>query len=144
MPQETEIKFYEIKTPEQIAQEWLDASARTATNKQFDAHFNLISKKVRVSGVPGYESISYDDWARQSKQEFKDNVLKSVSYKGLLISANNEKQIMFKTLESIMTNNGADRSHGVEILLEKEEDGVWRVIQERVMTTDETKHFGLI
>jgi hypothetical protein len=144
MPQETEIKFYEIKTPEQIAQEWLDASARTATNKQFDAHFDLISKKVRVSGVPGYESISYDDWARQSKQEFKDNVLKSVSYKGLLISANNEKQIMFKTLESIMTNNGADRSHGVEILLEKEEDGVWRVIQERVMTTDETKHFGLI
>jgi hypothetical protein len=132
------------KTPAIIAQEWLDASALTATNKQFDAHFNLISKRVRVTGVPGYESISYDDWARQSEQEFKDDVLKSVSYKGLLVSANNEKQVMFKTLELIFSNDGSDRSHGVEILIEKEEDGVWRVIQERVMTHDETSHHGLI
>jgi len=144
MSQGKEIKFYDLREPEVIAQEWLDASALTATNKQFDEHFNLISKKVRVTGVPGYESISYDDWARQSEQEFKDNVLKSVSYSGLLMSAHNEKQIMFKTLESIFANDGSDRSHGVEILLEKEEDGVWRVIQERVMTHDETSHHGLI
>ncbi len=144
MSQEKEIKFYDGRSPEVIAQDWLDASALTATNKDFDAHFNLISKKVRVTGVPGYDSISYDDWARQSKQEFKDNVLKSVSYKGLLMSANNEKQIMFKTLESIFANDGSDRSHGVEILIEKEEDDVWRVIQERVMTHDEASHHGLI
>jgi len=137
-----EIKFH--KTPEQIAQAWLNASADTATNKQFDAHFNLISKKVRVTGVPGYESISYDDWARQSEQEFKDDVLKSVEYDGLKLTANNDTQIMFKTVESIFANDGSNRKHGVEILLEKEEDDVWRVIQERVMTDDETRHAGLI
>lgn len=144
MSQETEIKFHDVRKPEVIAQEWLDASALTATNKQFDAHFNLISKRVRVTGVPGYESISYDDWARQSEQEFKDNVLKSVSYDGLKMAAHNDTQLMFKTLELILTNDGTDRSHGVEILLEKEEDGIWRVIQERVMTDDETRHVGLI
>jgi len=137
-----EIKFH--KTPEQIAQAWLNASADTATNKQFDVHFNLISKKVRVTGVPGYESISYDDWARQSEQEFKDDVLKSVEYDGLKLTANNDTQIMFKTVESIFANDGSNRKHGVEILLEKEEDDVWRVIQERVMTDDETRHAGLI
>jgi len=131
-------------TPEQIAQKWLDDSASTATNKQFDEHFNLISKRVRVTGVPGIDSISYDDWARASKQEFKDNVLKSVSYEGLKIVATNEKQIMFKTMETILANDGASRSHGVEILLGLEDDGVWRVTQERVQTDDESRHDGLL
>lgn len=100
-----------------IAQAWLDASAETATNKQFDEHFNLISKKVRVTGMPGYDSVSYDDWARQSKQEFADNVLKSVSYSGLKLLAANDHQIMFKTIESVVANDDTKRSHGVEILL---------------------------
>ena len=41
----------ENKAPETIAQQWMDASAQTATNNDFDAHFNLISTKVRVTGV---------------------------------------------------------------------------------------------
>ena len=127
-----------------IAQEWLDASAETATNKKFDEHFNLISKRVRVTGVEGFESVSYKDWAEQSKKEFEDNVLKSVSYKGLKLLATNHFQIMFKTIESVEANDGTHKSHGVEILLEKEEDGVWRVKQERVLTDAESRHDGLM
>ena len=33
------------KSPAQIAQAWMDASAKTATARDFDAHFNLISKR---------------------------------------------------------------------------------------------------
>lgn len=143
MSQEKEIKFYDTREPEVIAQQWLDASALTATNKQFEEHFNLISKKVKVTGVPGYESISYDDWSRQSEQEFKDNLLDKVTYEGLKMTAHNETQIMFKTVESIFASDGTHRAHGVEILIEKEDDGVWRVIQERVMIDDETQHAGL-
>ena len=127
-----------------IAQQWLEASALTATNKQFDEHFNLISKKVRVTGVPGYESISYDDWARQSEQEFKDNVLKSVSYKGFKLLANNETQVMFKTVETVLAHDDTNKSHGVEILLTQEEDGVWRATQQRVLTHGECVHDGLM
>jgi hypothetical protein len=128
----------------EIAQKWLDTSAFTATNKQFDAHFNLISKHVRVTGVEGFESVSYDDWARQSKQEFEDNVLKSVHYKGLKLLATNERQIMFKTVESIRANDGNHKAHGVEILLEIEADGVWRAKQERVLSDNESRHDGLM
>ena len=127
-----------------IAQEWLEASALTATNRDFDSHFNLISQKVRVTGVPGFESISYEDWARASKKDFEDKVLDSVSYEGLKMSAHNDTQIMFKTLENIFVNDGTNKTQGVEILLELEQDGVWRVIQERVMTGDEIRHVGLM
>ena len=134
----------ENKTPETIAQQWLNASAHTASNKDFDAHFNLISKKVRVTGVPGFESISYDDWMRAAEKDFKEGVLESVSYEGLKMNAHNDTQIMFKTLETIFVNDGTKKTHGVEILLELEEDNVWRVIQERVMTGDEIRHVGLM
>jgi len=140
-------EFQNHDTAITIAQKWLDASALTATNKQFDAHFELISKKVRVTGVQGFESVSYSDWAKQSEQEFKDNVLKSVDYKGLKILATNETQIMFKTVESIFANDGTHKSHGLEILLEIEDvekGGVWRVIQERVLTDEESRHDGLM
>ena len=145
MSQEKEIKFYkQAKDPETIAQEWLDASARAATDNDFEGHFKLISKKVRITGVPGYDSISYDDWARQSEQEFKQKLIKKVSYNGLKMTAFNDSQIMFKTMESVFANDGTKKTHGVEIVLSKEEDEVWRVIQERVMTHDECKHVGLI
>lgn len=127
-----------------IAKEWLDASALTASNRDFDEHFKLISEKVRVTGVPGFESISYDDWARAAKKDFEEKVLESVSYEGLRMSAHNDTQIMFKTLETIFVNDGTKKTQGVEILLELEKDDVWRVIQERVMTGDEIRHVGLM
>ena len=134
----------DIKTYEAIAQKWMDASALTASNNDFDAHFNLISKKVRVTGVPGFESISYDDWARAAEKDFKEGILQGVSYEGLKMNAHNDTQVMFKTLETIFVNDGSKKTQGVEILLELEEDGIWRVIQERVMTGDEIRHVGLI
>jgi len=71
-------------------------------------------------------------------------VLDSVSYKGFIINAHNDTQIMFKTLESVHVNDGTKKTHGVEIVLQLEEDSVWRVIQERIMTGDEIRHVGLM
>lgn len=129
---------------EKIAKKWMEDSAATASKHDFEGHFNLISKKVRVTGMPGFESISYDDWERASKKDFEDKVLESVSYKGFIINAHNDTQIMFKTLESVHVNDGTKKTHGVEILIQLEEDDVWRVIQERIMTGDEIRHVGLM
>lgn len=134
----------EKEAAEKIAQKWLDASALTASKQDFDAHFDLISERVRVTGVPGFESISYDDWARAAKKDFEEGTLEKVTYEGLKLNAQNETQIMFKTLENIFVNDGTKKTQGVEILIELEKDGVWRVIQERVMTGDEIRHVGLL
>ena len=127
----------------EIAQKWLEDSASTASNHQFEEHFNLISKKVKITGVKGFDSVGYNDWARQSEQEFKDKVIKSVGYEGLKLQATNERQIMFKTVEEIIANDGTRKRHGLEVLLEIEE-GIWRVTQERVLTDDEARHDGLM
>jgi hypothetical protein len=42
---------------------WLAASAETATANNFDKHMDLISKKVSLTGVPGFEHLGFDEWA---------------------------------------------------------------------------------
>ena len=114
--------------------------AETANKLDPDAHMNLISKDVSVFGVPGFDVIGYDDWFNQCKHEFENKLLKQVSYKGLNVLAKTPEKIMFKSLETV---EGADItviSSGIEFIIQKEEDGVWRVSQERVLPDDELEN----
>ena len=61
---------------------------------------NLISKKVRVFGVPGFEVIDYNDWAAQCRHEFTAGLLKRVSYEGMQVRAMTPGRVMFKTKET--------------------------------------------
>jgi len=126
-----------------VARDWLDALARTANNKDYAAHMNLISKQVQVFGVPGFEVIGYDDWARQCLHEFSQGLLAGVTYQGLKVQAMTPGRVMFKTLEILESTDGESLSQGVEIVLTEEADGQWRVTQERVLTPEETAFDGL-
>jgi len=130
--------------PENIARQWLRDSAQTATAKDFPAHMGLISKRVNLVGVPGFENIGYEAWATQCKHEFENNILKSVHYDGFKLVAATETRIMFKTFETVEGNDGTVNAHGIKVLLEKEHDGKWRVVQERVLPDDETEHDRLL
>ena len=49
---------------------------------------------------------------------------------------------MFKTYETVA--DGTMNSQGVEMLLEKENDNKWRLVQERVLPDDESAHDNLV
>ena len=127
---------------ETIAKEWLQQATDTAANKDHTGHMNLISKKVSLQGVPGYENIGYEEWAAQTKHEFENNILKRVSYKGF--KPLTLTHIMFKTLETVEANDGTINTQGIEILLENERDGQCRLLQERILPTEEATHDGLV
>ena len=122
------------------AQEFLDHMAETANALDFDKHMNLISKDVSVFGVPGFDVIGYDDWFNQCKHEFENKLLKQVSYKGLNVLAETPDRIMFKSMETVEGVDGTVNSSGIEFIIQKEEDGVWRVSQERVLPQDELEN----
>lgn len=129
---------------EKIVRSWLIASAHTASANDLDAHMNLISKNVSVTGISGFELIGYDDWAAQCEHEFSRQFINKVEYTGLKILADTPERIMFKTLERVEASDGTTQVHGIEALIEQEEDGVWRLVQERVMPDDESRHDGLL
>ena len=119
-------------------QEFLDAMAETANKHDFAAHMNLISKDVKVYGVPNFEVINYNDWYNQCKKEFADMLLLSVSYLGLEILAESSDRVMFAAVEIAEANDGHENIYGIEFTIQKEEDGKWRVVEERILSEAES------
>ena len=120
-----------------IAQEWLDALARTTNAKDYEAHMDLISKEVKVYGVLGFEVIDYNDWAKQCKHEFEQGLLQRVSYEGMKVRTLTPGNVMFKVKETVEGSDGTVNGQRVEIILRKEADGKWRVLQERILSPEE-------
>jgi hypothetical protein len=115
----------------------LEALALTANAGAYTSHMNLISKQVSVYGVPGFEVIGYDDWARQCQYEFDAGLLKRVSYEGLHVLAVTPGNLLFKTHETVEGTDGRINRQDVEILIREEADGKWRVVQERILDANE-------
>lgn len=122
------------------AQQFLNEMANTANALDLDAHMNLISKEVGVFGVPGFEVIGYQDWYNQCQHEFSNKLLKRVSYQGLNIVAETPDKIMFKSIETVEGTDGAKNVSGIEFIIQKEDDGHWRVSQERILPDDELEN----
>jgi hypothetical protein len=119
------------------AKDMLEALALTANAGAYTSHMDLISKEVSVYGVPGFEVIGYEDWARQCEHEFDAGLLKRVSYEGLRMVTVTPGNVLFKTTETVEGTDGTVNRQGLEILIRKEEDGKWRVLQERILAEDE-------
>lgn len=121
----------------------MDACCRTITAYDHGAHMDLISKQVQVFGIPGFDVIGFDDWYSQCEYEFNEKLIEKASYNGLKIRQSNDSQIMFLTNESIHATDGTVDSHPIEVVLSKEDDGAWRVTQERLLTEQEAAHLGI-
>lgn len=127
-----------------IVNDFLNAMATTATEHEFEKHMELISKKITVYGVPGFETVSYDDWFRQCEKEFNEKLIKHVSYEGLKIIKATDLIIMFKTIEHIESTDNKKSATAVEMVIIFEQDevdgeikGVWRVTQEKILSDKE-------
>ena len=118
-------------------EEFLNQMAETANALNLNEHMNLISKDVSVYGVPGFEVIGYDDWFNQCKHEFENKLLKKVSYQGMNVLAQTSDRMMFKSIETVEGTDGEINTSGIEFIIQLEEDGLWRVNQERVLPEDE-------
>jgi ketosteroid isomerase-like protein len=119
------------------AKDMLEALALTANAGAYISHMDLISKEVSVYGVPGFDVIGYDDWARQCEYEFDAGLLTRVSYEGLRLVTVTPGNVLFKTTETVEGSDGTVNRQGLEILIRKEGDGKWRVLQERILADDE-------
>ena len=124
------------------AKDMLEALALTANTGAYSAHMDLISKEVSVYGVPGFDVIGYNDWARQCKHEFDEGILKQVSYEGLRVVTLTPGNVLFKTTETVEGTDGTVNRHVVEILIREETDGKWRIVQERILAEGEMEYDG--
>jgi len=126
-----------------IVTNWLQECVDSANALDLERHLDLISRKVRVTGVPGFDALGYKDWEAQCTHEFENKILAQVTYAGLKLVAATDNQVMFRTFETVTGTDGKVNAQGVEMLIERESDGKWRLIQQRLMSPNETAHFEL-
>ena len=127
----------------EIIRDWMVNCCLTINEYDHPAHMNLISKDVKVYGIEGFDEITYDDWFAQCEQEFKDKVIKDVSYDGLNVKKADNTKILFSTVEIIEATDGTVIKHGIDILLFLESDNQWRVIEETLLDDLDARKEGL-
>ena len=118
---------------QEIAEQWLTHAAESAGQKDLKMHMGMISKRVSLLGVPGFDNIDYDAWYTQCRHQFENAMIKSISYKGFNLISATETRIMFSVFEAVVGTDGTLNEQIVEMSLEKEDDDVWRLVKERVL-----------
>jgi len=118
---------------QQIAEQWLTTAAESAGQRDLEQHMGMISKRISVQGVPGFDHIDYDTWYKQCRHQFENSMIKSIAYKGFNLISARDTQINFTVFETVVGSDGTLNEQIVEKSLEKENDDVWRLVQERVL-----------
>jgi hypothetical protein len=119
---------------------WLKRLTESVKNRDLETHMGLVSKKVRVYGIPNQASLGYQDWYRRRRNEFNNNRLASLSYNNLNIKTITLRRLGFQVTEIMQATNGQQIQINKDILLEQEEDNQWRVVEETIQQWHHIKH----
>jgi hypothetical protein len=119
----------------EFVEDFLLRFAKSAVEGDHAGHMAMVSKKVRVLGVPGFEAIDYDSWSQQCAHEFPQFLIRSIEYVGIDIKQETGTLVCFETHEKVEASDGTVNSNRLEIFIECEEDGKWRIVQESILPT---------
>ncbi len=119
-------------TPQRIVETWTHQIAETIKQRDIDAHMQLVSSEVQVFGMPSKAVIFYDEWRERRKLELKTGELLSINYTIQKIITSMPRRITFSARENLLNNKRKVIILDKMIVLEKEEDDVWRVIEETI------------
>lgn len=115
-----------------IAEDWLNALSDSVKNKDINAHMRLVSKSVHVYGIPNMDTLKYQDWLYRRDNEFLNNKLLSLTYKIIRIKNDQLRRLGFEVEEQMAATDGNTVIISKDILLEREEDENWRVVEEKI------------
>lgn len=117
---------------EQTVMAWCLGMTDSVKQADLDRHMGLVSQRVKVYGIPGKGAIEYDDWKVRRNYEFRNKEILALNYLKLRIISSTPRRIRFSTTETTASKNGKILLLNKSIILEREDDDVWRVIEENV------------
>lgn len=119
----------------EIAHRWLKERARSTNERDHDAYLELISKHFQAFIPNQRKSIGYTDWVRNYLYELRTQTdYAVVSYGATRLKANLPGRVMFETVEA-----NRESLRKIEVIIQQEEDGKWRALQEKVGPAVHTK-----
>lgn len=111
---------------------WCMGMSDSIKNADLDRHMGYVSRRVKVYGIPSKEVIEYRDWKARRKHEFENDDILALNYQMVRLISSTQRRIRFATTETTVVKNGKMLVLNKNIILEREDDGIWRVVEERV------------
>ena len=124
----------------QIIYKWQEAMSRTIGARDLSNHMELISKKVEVFGNPSKEHINYAGWYKRRNNEFEKQSVICVSYANTRIKTITQRRIIFNVNESIVGTDGRIITLNQDVILEREDDDQWRLVEQSIRSW---KHYKM-
>ena len=117
---------------EQTVRSWFMSMSGSVQSRDIEQHMQHVSKKINVYGMPSKGVISYKEWKSRRHFEFKNDELLALNYQGIRIISCSTKRITFNTSETMVGKDGKMVILDKNIIIEHEDDGTWRVVEENV------------
>jgi len=117
-----------------LGQNWLEKLADAASKGNVDAHMELISENINVFDEPGNRNLDYHDLAEYCRSRFQVDAPIRVSYRDMRIKTMTPARVKFIATETVEQPDCVNQ-RGLEFIIQREDDGRWRAVQERLLTT---------
>ncbi len=111
---------------------WLHRLSETVRRRDLAGHMALVSPRVQVYGVPGRGVVDYQGWLKRRRNEFDKNLLTGLSHDNLQIKTITLRRLGFSVTETMQAREGSWFIIDKDVILEQEDDGEWRVIEETI------------
>lgn len=115
-----------------IVQQWLDEMQHSVQTQDLERHMALVSRRVQIYGLPKHEVVNYQQWRQRRQNEFQTQRLIGMQHGPIKFKNIGLVRLAFNVDQSLIASDGLVYTVNKDIMLEKEEDGVWRVIEETV------------
>jgi hypothetical protein len=111
---------------------WCMAMSDSVKQHDLDAHMDCVSRRVKVYGIPNKPVIEYRDWKSRRKSEFLHGDTLALNYRDIRLINSSLRRIRFSANETTVAKNGKMLVLNKNIILEYEDDGIWRAVEENV------------
>ena len=116
----------------QTVHAWCLDMSQSIKQADLDRHMELVSKKIKVYGMPSKGVIDYKEWRSRRKFEFQNESLIAINYQDIQMIGSSARRLRFSANQTMLGKDGKMVILDKKIILELEEDGIWRVVEENV------------
>jgi hypothetical protein len=117
---------------EQTIRTWFSNMSSSVRARDMAQHLLNVSKRINVYGMPSKAVIKFKEWQARRQFELSNDELIALNYQGIRIISSSNKRITFNTNETMVGKDGKMVIIDKNIIIEHEEDGTWRVVEESV------------
>ena len=116
-----------------FVEDWLNRLALTLNKGALEEHLELISENVNILTGAGDKNLNYQDRIEYCRQRFQSSKPHHISYREMRIKTITPARVKFVATETLERGDGETRAQGKEFIIQREEDGQWRAVQERYL-----------